>query len=183
MPDKRESTVEVQNYIDDTGRQAAEAVLALRLSGRGPGAAKDKFDHYVGEHYVRLNEQLSEGYEDRTRELETQLVEVLHEMEQGAHRHLVERILRAQLETAARIGASYDLLVWESDIVRARLLDEALDVLKASPRVRVPSEGKYAGALVIELEPRSAVDEDGGAFGCSSGRTACRPTPAKTFHT
>jgi len=143
--------VEVQNYIDDTGRQAAEAVLALRLYSAGEDPADEKFDEFVGRYYVRLNLELSEAPAERKVELEQALLSVLHEMEQGLHRGLVERILRAQLETGARIGATYDLLVWESDIVKAQLLDEALAILKRSPRVFVPSEGAYQGALVIEL--------------------------------
>jgi len=49
-----------------------------------------------------------------------------------------------------RLGARYDLLVWESDIVREGLLHQALAILERSPHVLRPSEGKYAGALVID---------------------------------
>lgn len=153
--------VEVQNYIDDTGRQAAEAVLGLRLYGLGHQDESQKFDHVVGRRYVRLNGELEGGREERRAELESALTEILHEMEAGRHRDLVERLLRAQLETASRIGATYDLLIWESDIVRRRLLDEALEVLKRSPRVFVPDSGQYQGALVIELEAKPGKAAEG----------------------
>jgi arginyl-tRNA synthetase len=161
-------SVEVQNYIDDTGRQAAEAVFALQVYDPPPPSHDEKFDQYVGRYYVRLNAELAEPASSlRTEELQRGVERVLHEMDHGSHRPLVEKVVRAQLETAARIGAGYDLLVWESDIVRAHLLDEALGLLKQSPRVFVPEEGAYKGALVIELKPsnKSQTDEAEGQQG------------------
>ena len=51
------------------------------------------------------------------------------------------------------LNARYDLLVWESDIVRAGLLQKALALLEQSPHVFRPREGKYAGALVMDASP------------------------------
>jgi arginyl-tRNA synthetase len=149
--------VEVQNYIDDTGRQAAEAVFALEAYGAEADSRGEKFDQYVGRFYVRLNADLATDPEegDEASDVKKGVERVLHEMEDGRHRQLIERIVRAQLETGARVGAAYDLLVWESDIVRAHLLDEALILLKASPKVTTPAEGEYRGALVIELAGES----------------------------
>ena len=148
--------VQVQNYIDDTGRQAAEAVYALRLYQPPPPAEDEKFDAYVGRWYVRLNAELSAATpDDRREELVRGIDETLHELEDGRHRTLVEGIVRAQLQTASRVLATYDLLVWESDIVKAHLLTEALEKLKQSPKVFVPEEGEYKGALVIELDSKS----------------------------
>jgi arginyl-tRNA synthetase len=149
--------VEVQNYIDDTGRQAAEAVLALREYDGGDDAGH-KFDEFVGKFYVRLNAELMDGSDERVAELESRIGDTLHEMEEGVHRAFVERVVRAQLETAARIGATYDLLIWESDIVRAHLLEEALEVLRKSPRTTVPDSGKFSGAMVITLDSGLALD-------------------------
>lgn len=172
--------VEVQNYIDDTGRQAAEAIYALQLYGRlrpdQPSApelletrAPEKVDQFVGELYVRLNGELGSDLDPaRKHELESGVGEVLHEMETGKYRPALEAIVRAQLQTALRIGARYDMLVWESDVVRAHLLDEALALLRASLRVYVPDEGEYNGALVIEM-PSKVRDEKGGADEAGDG--------------
>ncbi len=65
----------------------------------------------------------------------------------------MNRILLAQMATMHALGAHYDLLVWESDIVRAGLLQKALRLLEASPHVFRPTEGKYAGALVMDASP------------------------------
>ncbi|HEV3310032.1 MAG TPA: arginine--tRNA ligase [Chloroflexota bacterium] len=146
-------TVEVQNYIDDTGRQAAEAIYALELYEPPPMDPDDKFDHYVGRYYVRLNGELTDpDTPERAAELEAGIERVLHDMEAGRYRDRVEEILGAQLETAVRLGATYDLLVWESDIIHAQLLDEALGLLRKSPVVFVPEEGEYKDALVIKLQ-------------------------------
>lgn len=65
----------------------------------------------------------------------------------------MNRILLAQMATMHALNARYDLLVWESDIVRAGLLQKALALLEQSPHVFRPREGKYAGALVMDASP------------------------------
>jgi arginyl-tRNA synthetase len=52
-----------------------------------------------------------------------------------------------------RLGAEYDALVWESDIVREGLLGQAMKALEGSPHVSRPTEGKYAGAFVMDMSP------------------------------
>lgn len=156
--------VQVQNYIDDTGRQAAEAVFALEEYRPSAPSDDQKFDQYVGTYYVRLNAELGEACsQERPEALRSGIERTLHEMEDGRHRPLIERVVAAQLETAARAGATYDLLVWESDILSASLLDDALQLLKQSPRVFVPESGEYKGAVVIELgaQPKSGTTDNG----------------------
>lgn len=154
--------VEVQNYIDDTGRQAAEAVYALEAYAHGGHQTEEKFDHYVGRFYVRLNSELSEeAGSEQLKRLQEGIERVLRELEDGAYRELIEKIVHAQLQTAVRLGIRHDLLVWESDILRAKLLHEALALLKRSPRVFVPTDGEYAGALVIRLAEPSKGDGQG----------------------
>ncbi|MEZ0347890.1 MAG: arginine--tRNA ligase, partial [Thermus sp.] len=45
----------VLNYIDDTGRQAAETLFALRHYGL-TWDGKEKYDHFAGRAYVRLHQ-------------------------------------------------------------------------------------------------------------------------------
>ena len=139
--------VEVLNYIDDTGRQAADSLFALQHYGLVYDGSK-KYDHWVGEAYVRLHREMQD--EAKRAEFEPQIAEVLHRLEEGQLRPEVDKILRAQLETMYRLGARYDVLVWESDIVHEGLLGKALAILERSPYVLRPTEGKYAGALVID---------------------------------
>jgi arginyl-tRNA synthetase len=140
--------VEVQNYIDDTGRQAAESLFAVAYFGEPyDPASGEKYDHWLGRLYVRL----TAAKETDGERIEAGVREVMHELERGELRAEVERILRAQLETYFRLGAEYDLLVWESDVVAAGFLAHGLAILKNSEYVSEPREGKYAGALVMDV--------------------------------
>jgi arginyl-tRNA synthetase len=76
---------------------------------------------------------------------------VMQRLERGELRGRVADILRAQLETFHALGAEYDLLVWESDVVASGFLERGLEVLRRDERVRTPSDGKYAGALVMDV--------------------------------
>lgn len=158
--------VEVQNYIDDTGRQAAESLFAVSyfkarypgpqtagLGGDGNGSGVTtgptprKYDHWLGHYYVQLtNAKQTDG-----EAIERGVTEVMHRLERGELRSEVERIVRSQLETFNAFGAEYDLLVWESDVVQAGFLAAGLEVLEASPHTSRPTEGKYAGALVLDV--------------------------------
>jgi arginyl-tRNA synthetase len=160
--------VEVQNYIDDTGRQAAESLYAVEyFAAEYDGTTK--FDHWLGRLYVRLSEAKANDGE----RIEAGVRAVMHRLERGELRSEVERIVRAQLSTYHALGAEYDLLVWESDVVAAGLLERGLEVLRPLPSVTTPSEGKFTGALVMDVseflpgleEPRVVlVRSDGNAM-------------------
>lgn len=140
--------VEVQNYIDDTGRQAAESIFAVTyFNARYSPETDRKYDHWLGELYVRL----SAAKERDSEAIDRGVTEVMHRLERGELRREVERVLRAQLETYHSLGVEYDLLVWESDIVQGGLLRRGLDVMERSPHVSRPDSGKYAGALVMDV--------------------------------
>ncbi|THF88156.1 arginine--tRNA ligase [Deinococcus sp. KSM4-11] len=137
-------TVEVQNYIDDTGRQAAESLYAMEHYGR-TWDGEQKYDHWLGEGYVRLNADPVKP------ELEPGIREVMHKLEVGALRPLVEQTVKAQLETCFRVGATYDLLVWESDVVGSGFLTQAMNILEGSEYTAHPDSGKFAGAFVMDV--------------------------------
>jgi arginyl-tRNA synthetase len=138
--------VEVQNYIDDTGRQAAESLFAIDYFDAVHDGVT-KYDHWVGALYVRLG-QAKEQDGDA---IEAGVAQVMHRLERGELRRDIERIVRAQLETYHALGAEYDLLVWESDVVAAGFLQRGLEVLEQLPTVSRPTDGKYAGALVMDV--------------------------------
>jgi arginyl-tRNA synthetase len=142
--------VEVQNYIDDTGRQAAESLFAVRYFGESPPEG-EKYDHWLGRLYVRLGEAKAAAGPEEAATIDAGVSEVMHRLERGELRDEVERIVRAQLVTYHALGAEYDLLVWESDVVAAGFLQRGLEVLERLPTVSRPSEGKFAGALVMDV--------------------------------
>lgn len=138
--------VEIHNYIDDTGRQAAESIFAIDYFNATYDGSK-KYDHWLGELYVQLGEAKASDAET----IEAGVSEVMHQLERGELRERVTEVLSAQLETFHSLGAEYDLLVWESDVVHAGFLEQGLAVLQDSPYVSRPTSGKFAGALVMDV--------------------------------
>jgi arginyl-tRNA synthetase len=164
--------VEVQNYIDDTGKQASDSIYAMQYFDAT--APEDvKLDHYVGEQYVKLHAILGReddaraelaalaegdpaaealmGELERIDSIKVGIVELMHDVEAGKYVGDVSRLLDAQLKTAWSLGVSYDLLSWEGDVVRSGLFDEAMTKIKASPYVYLAEEGKKAGCWVINM--------------------------------
>lgn len=171
--------VQVQNYIDNTGPQAATSIVGFQDFPE-PERPGEKFDHWVGRSYVKVSEELRsepalkkrleeierdpslarEGRVDERRSIQARLenaerlkarvVATMRALETGEYAPLVERILSAQLQTAYRLGVFYDLLTWESNLIESHLFQEAIGLVKRSPKVKQPAEGRYAGALVIE---------------------------------
>ena len=138
--------VEVQNYIDDTGRQAAESLFAVSYFDASYDGS-EKYDHWLGKLYVRL----TQAKETDGEAIERGVSAVMGRLERGEFRADIEKVLRSQLETYYALGAEYDLLVWESDIVHSGFLAQALDVLRGSEDVFTASEGKFTGALVMDV--------------------------------
>jgi arginyl-tRNA synthetase len=149
--------VEIQNYIDDTGRQAAESIYAASryhganwLEAYQGLSEKPRLDHWLGESYVRLNKEFPEKSPQKL-EIEPEIAVVVHALERGELRGIVEKIVAAQLETAYSLGIEYDLLVWESDVVKEGFVKTALEIF--GERLQSPTEGKYAGAKGVDMTP------------------------------
>ena len=115
-------TVEVNNYIDDTGVQVADVVVGIRNLGLEP-MPDEPFDQYCSRVYIAV----SARYETDPALLEQRLA-VLREVEEGGNetavfvKDLARRIVNAHLATMRRFDIAYDLLTWESDIIASRLL-------------------------------------------------------------
>jgi arginyl-tRNA synthetase len=142
--------VEIQNYIDDTGRQAAESLFAVDyFNAKYDGS--QKYDHWLGELYVKLHEVKKSAESTEAEKIEAGVREVMHRLERGELRDQVAEIVRSLLETSYKLGVEYDLLVWESDIVKSDVMTQALAILKNSQYVSKATEGKYTGALVMDV--------------------------------
>ena len=123
--------VKVLNYIDDSGLQVADVVLGFtRLGFDTEPPPGEKFDAYCGDHvYVKTTQEY-----DRDKSLQEVRRRILREMEEGGTdtsrvaEKVTRRVLAAQLQTCWMLGARYDLLNYESQMVRvgyvgARLQD------------------------------------------------------------
>ncbi|MGA8206594.1 MAG: arginine--tRNA ligase [Candidatus Dormiibacterota bacterium] len=148
----RGNRVEVQNYIDDTGVQVADVLVGIRNLGLTPrdGEPFDRFCSRVYAEVCRRYEQDPELTELR--------VQTLRQIEgrQGevaiAAKELAGRIVDAHLQTMSRVGVSYDLLTWESDIIELGFLGHALDWMREAKVIQQPQAGPFRGCWVLPLE-------------------------------
>ncbi|MGH9786141.1 MAG: arginine--tRNA ligase, partial [Terriglobia bacterium] len=154
----RGRTVEVQNYIDNTGVQVADVVVGfLHLEAKSEEEiarlAQDpavRFDYYCWDLYARVTRFLDE---DKTRlELRNRTLQEIEEghTEAGRVAEIVSTaIVRLHLATMARLNVRYDLLPRESEILRLRFWDRAFELLKERSAIYLETEGKNKGCWVM----------------------------------
>jgi arginyl-tRNA synthetase len=152
--------VETQNYIDDTGVQVADVVVAFeRLEKKSVAeveqliATSERFDYVCWDVYSKM----AAYYAEHPEALEWRR-ETLHRMEnqEGDTAKLAAIVARAvvrrHLETMLRLGIRYDLLPKESDIIHLHFWDRAFELLKQSGAVILEEEGKHKGCWVMKLD-------------------------------
>ncbi len=152
--------VETQNYIDDTGVQVADVVVAFeRLEKRSVAdvealiASHERFDYLCWDLYSKM----AQYYADHPEAVEWRR-ETLHRIErqEGETSRLATVIARAvvrrHLGTMLRLGIRYDLLPKESDIIHAHFWERAFELLKESGAVVLETEGKHKDCWVMKLD-------------------------------
>ncbi|HEX5475918.1 MAG TPA: arginine--tRNA ligase [Vicinamibacterales bacterium] len=156
-------TVEIQNYIDDTGVQVADVVVGFQeLEHQSVDAVKGlaettRFDYYCWDLYARV----TEWYEQDRDRLRLRAA-ALHAIEHGGNdtaamaAFVADRIVRCHLRTMARLNIAYDLLTWEGDILRLHFWTHAFEFLKQTGAVFRQTEGKLAGCWVMRIEEEPA---------------------------
>jgi arginyl-tRNA synthetase len=149
---KANHDVVVLNYVDDSGLQVADIIVGFKHLGfsETPSAGQ-KFDHYCGDEvYVKTTEQYATN-----KSLEEIRNNILKELEDGSSeiakfgKDITNRVLSEQLKTCWRLGAHYDCLNFESEIVRSHLWPEIFEKLKQMSLIKYETEGKNAGCWVI----------------------------------
>jgi arginyl-tRNA synthetase len=161
----RDTPVEIQNYIDDTGVQVADVIVGFReleqqsIDGVRRVADSSRFDYYCWDLYSRV----TEWYERDKSRLAIRAA-TLHDLEHGTGEtaamgaFIVDRIVRTHLATMARLNIAYDLLTYEGDILRLKFWARAFEILKESGAVFLQTEGRLAGCWVMTIG-EEAVDE------------------------
>ena len=151
--------VETQNYIDDTGVQVADVVVAFEHLEKKSAAEVEelinttRFDYVCWDLYSRMA-----GYYAEHPEAQQWRRETLHHVERGEGetakiaRIVARAIVRRHIATMLRLGIEYDLLPKESDIIALHFWDRAFELLKESGAVVLESEGKHKGCWVMKLE-------------------------------
>ncbi len=151
-------SVEVQNYIDNTGVQVADVVVGFHfLENKQPAQVKaliqqpePRFDYLCWDLYARI----SSYYKDHPEALEWR-AETLHAIEGGVGEiaelgHLVaEAIVKTHLATMYRLEIEYDLLPRESEILHLKFWASAFELLKERKAVYFETEGRNAGCWVM----------------------------------
>ncbi|WP_438445296.1 arginine--tRNA ligase [Gorillibacterium sp. sgz5001074] len=144
--------VEVHNYIDDLGNQLADTLVGLRLVKLA--AEHRRFGDFCWDIYAGINQAYKADPG-----LQAERTQVLHELEQGHSGTawtgllVAERIVREHVEEMAGFGIGYDILVWESSIVREGFWEAAFRLLQRTPSFVRETEGKLAGCWVLKQQP------------------------------
>lgn len=156
--------VEACNYIDDTGVQVADVVVAMLYldapyyDGSGDfGAIWEKVDDSISFDYWCWNvySRIGEAYE-KDPNLKAKRAEILHAVE-GQNsavavfaKEVASKIVATHLKTVSRLNVYYDLLNWESDIFHRHFWSTAFEALKASGAVVFETEGPNKDCWVVK---------------------------------
>ncbi len=161
-------TVEVQNYIDNTGVQVADVVagfehlekLTVEDVQRMIESPDRPFDYVCWDLYTRISGYFSDHPDALGWRHDT-----LHAIEAGEGKtaelaHIVaDAVVAAHLKTMLRLGIEYDVLPRESEILHLQFWAQAFELLKERQAIYFETEGKNNGCWVM---PGSAFSEDAG---------------------
>jgi arginyl-tRNA synthetase len=150
-------TVEVQNYIDNTGVQVADVVVGFLHPELFPQATAPKnktktepFDYLCWDLYAAVS-----AYYDQHKEALELRRNTLHAIESGhgpeaekAH-EVSDRIVHAHLATMWRLNITYDVLPRESEILHLKFWATAFELLRQRKAIYLETEGKNKGCWVM----------------------------------
>ena len=143
------------NYVDDSGLQVADIIVGFKYGGFSESPPKgEKFANYCGD-TVYVSTTLK--YEN-DKDLESKRHEILKELEDSASetakfgKILTRKILSDQLDTVWNLGATYDCLNFESEILYSKLWENIFEKMKSENLVRLEDEGDNAGCWILPIE-------------------------------
>ena len=147
--------VKVLNYVDDSGLQVADIIVGFKYGGFSESPPNgEKFANYCGDTvYVSTTSK----YES-DKDLESKRHEILKELEDSASetakfgKILTRKILSDQLDTVWNLGATYDCLNFESEILYSKLWENIFEKMKSENLVRLEDEGDNAGCWILPIE-------------------------------
>lgn len=172
--------VEADNYIDDSGVQVADVVVGftlllqdqIQLPEGNKQLPDESFDYYCSRIYTNV----SRVYDDKSSELGQQALqlrkEVLHAIEHGTAPEsgpdypalaadLSQKIVQAHLKTMSRLNISYDLLPWESAILKAGLWTRTFETLKERNLLERPESGNAVGCWILPFGDGEVQTQEG----------------------
>ena len=149
--------VAVQNYIDNTGVQVADVVIAFQhMEKRSVSelkilASQPHFDYLCWNLYAKATQFFAE---DKVRAAKLR-GETLQAIEHGNGETaemgvvIADAIVGYHLRTMARLDIFYELLARESEILHLHFWDAAFEKLKASGAIQLATSGKNAGCWIM----------------------------------
>ena len=171
----------VQNYIDNTGVQVADIVVAVtELEGMTLDRVREwlielfetnqRLDYVCWDLYAAVT-QWYEADASRVGERRQLRLDTLHRIEAGGNdtaeiaELIATGILRRHLQTMERLGIEYDFLPRESEILHLKFWETARQMLVDSGAMYLEAEGKNKGCWVMrraisQVEAGEGPDED-----------------------
>ncbi len=147
--------VEIENYMDNLGRQVAVLVWGYQHLNREEyeqKAPQAKDDFKLGLLYTGASQKIEEKPE-----LESEIQDIIAKLENSDPEispiaaNIVDKALKGQLETAWRMNIFYDLLIWESEVINSGIFEETLTKLLQSKYVYKITEGEDKGCIVVDM--------------------------------
>jgi len=170
----------VQNYIDNTGVQVADIVVAVTvLKGMtlaqvrewmaGLAERGERLDYACWDLYAEVSQWYEAEPNDATARKALRL-ETLHKIEAGNNETaeiaelIATGVLRRHLETMERLGIEYDFLPRESEILHLHFWEAARKLMVDACVLYLETEGKNKGCWVMRRPgnegPEVGPDED-----------------------
>ena len=154
----------VLNYIDDSGAQMADLILGFTELGYPLDPPQGmRFDEYCGDVvYVEVSRRV-----EKDERLAEKRKRIVGEIESGRgklyqlNRRVVERVLRDQIETCWRLGATYNILNLESQIISLNIWREVFEKLKEKRLVYRAERGEKAGCWLLDLSKHPILSREG----------------------
>lgn len=149
--------VVVQNYIDNTGVQVADVVIAFQsmekksLAEVKKLASEPRFDYLCWDLYAKATHFFEED-KARAGQLRGKTLQAI-EADTGETAEMAavigDTIVGYHLRTMARLDIYYELLARESEILHLHFWDAAFEKLKASGAIQFAATGKNAGCWIM----------------------------------
>jgi arginyl-tRNA synthetase len=160
-------SVDVQNYIDNTGVQVADVVVGfVHLEKKSKAdiekliSSNPKFDYYCWDLYAKV----SQWYEQDAANKQIRL-DALHAIEHGGNEMseiaelISTAVLRRHLETMERLDIEYDFLPRESEILHLNFWSKAFEQLKEKGVLYKETAGKNTGCWVMTRPGKDVATE------------------------
>ena len=164
----------VQNYIDNTGVQVADVVVALlHLEGKSPAdvdallgdliARGERVDYYLWDLYARVSQWYDADPAEKEQRRKLRL-DTLHHIEEGNNEVakvadlVATAVLERHLETMERLGIEYDFLPRESEILHLHFWEAARQLMVERGVLYLETEGKNKGCWVMRRPGAEVVD-------------------------